>query len=110
MEEVWHLEHFSIEDAAVTSRDLDSKELEESDDLLIRRLHLLFEENEDKLVDFGDCLVDWGGCEVFEWLQWWLVDAVSGLVLSFMSLHGAVEGDSHVFTTDTKMTVTAFVA
>ena len=91
MQKVWHLKHFLVEDDAVASRDRYLEILEELDDLLVRRLHLLLEKNEDQVVDPFDSQVDSCLVQVLEWLERRLVDSVSGPILTLMPLSSAIK-------------------
>ena len=58
MEEVGHLDLFLVQQDSIAPGNRDSKVFEQLDYLLIRALHLLFEQDEDQVIDFADSLVD----------------------------------------------------
>ena len=64
MLEVRHLDCLRVKNDSITTRNGDVEELEELDDLLVGRLYLLLEQNEDKLVHFAYHLVDWRLCKM----------------------------------------------
>ena len=92
MLEVRHLDGLRVENHSIAAWNGDVEELEELDDLLVGRLYLLLEQNEDKLVHFAYHLVDWRLCKMLERLQRRLVDAIGGLVFSLVPLGSSIEG------------------
>lgn len=58
VQKIWHLDHLGVQDHTITARNRYTKVLEELDDVLVRGLHLLLEENQDDFVDLSDSLVD----------------------------------------------------